>query len=613
MRLKKSKYALLPNAPLSASRFGESPLVLQFRKADGRFQKIDLQFLVQGQYPRPQIGNVCAEVFWLDMQHCANATRSSAQHALRAFNRFLDWRAKGGTEHQVNSTLQFSVALFLEYQVFLASVCPIEEITADYKYHSLAAILRRLVARHPDYLPAGFRIPSSRFMGYKRQLSAKEVIPLDTLKKITAAASKEVRQIRENHRRALALLGPKLSSRGQDVVCSNKKEQWQSLPTVMPYLIRERELTNRISKKTRAELKRQGHPKAEELISWYAPAGEAQFIPFLVLLYLRTAINVTSIQTLKRDCLKPHPLPLRLTLLRFSKPRAGSHSDQELSFPSHQAHGVVDLIQFLLKYTEPWVGSATREEKTSLFLYPSRSGAIRSADRLFGQAGLAHFIERHDLPHFSFDQMRPTVATLLYLQTKDIFRVQRLLGHSSLKTTIRYIKGAGVEAHHNQQMNAGIDRMIESITGIQHRQAGCSVFNPPFAEVVAEKVRTRQLASDAAQRMLLGACNTLIGKCKDPLNSPQPGEVKGQVCRSLHACIFCEHCWIFAEDLPEVIRYRNRLMTEKTDMTDNDWEMLHGEAVREINQAILSGFPIETVRQAELKVRETEQTVAIRI
>ena len=113
--------------------------------------------------------------------------------------------------------------------------------------------------------------------------------------------------------------------------------------------------------------------------------------------------------------------------------------------------------------------------------------------------------------------------------------------------------------------------------------------------------------------MLLGACNTLIGKCKDPLNSPQPGEVKGQVCRSLHACIFCEHCWMFAEDLPEVIRYRNRLMTEKTDMTDNDWEMLHGEAVREINLSILSGFPIETVRQAELKVRETEQTVARRI
>jgi hypothetical protein len=70
--------------------------------------------------------------------------------------------------------------------------------------------------------------------------------------------------------------------------------------------------------------------------------------------------------------------------------------------------------------------------------------------------------------------------------------------------------------------------------------------------------------------------------------------------------------WIFAEDLPEVIRYRNRLMTEKTDMTDYDWEMLHGEAVREINQSILSGFPIETVSQAELKVRETGQTAAIR-
>jgi hypothetical protein len=139
--------------------------------------------------------------------------------------------------------------------------------------------------------------------------------------------------------------------------------------------------------------------------------------------------------------------------------------------------------------------------------------------------------------------------------------------------------------------------MIESLTGIEDHRNGLTVFIDSVATVIAEKVRAEELSPETGERFLSGACNTLIGKCQDPLNSPQPGEVKGRVCRSLHACLFCENCWIFAEDLPATIQYRDRLLSEKKEMTDEAWEMLHGLAVRAIDQSILSAFPTEIVKQ----------------
>jgi hypothetical protein len=176
-----------------------------------------------------------------------------------------------------------------------------------------------------------------------------------------------------------------------------------------------------------------------------------------------------------------------------------------------------------------------------------------------------------------------------------------------VRTTIDYIRGPVVEAQHNRQISEGIDRMIESLTGIEDHRNDVTVFIDPVATVIAEKVQSEELSPEAGERFLRGACNTLIGKCQDPLNSPQPGEVKGRVCRSLHACLFCENCWIFAEDLPATIQYRDRLLSEKKEMTDEAWETLHGPAVRAIDQSILSAFPTEIVKQAEMRARQNPE------
>jgi hypothetical protein len=266
----------------------------------------------------------------------------------------------------------------------------------------------------------------------------------------------------------------------------------------------------------------------------------------------------------------------------------------------------VDLLKFLLEYTKPLVDLAGDAEKNYLFLYRDGFRGVRSGSDTsgFGSGALRQFIARNNLPRFTFDQLRPSVATALYLQTRDIFRVQRLLGHSEVRTTVRYIKGMVVRAQHNKEMFEGIEKMTEAILEVEPRRAGYQVFTLPVEEVVTGRIESRELSPEGGGRIIKGGCKTFLGRCKDPEDSPQPGEIKGKVCSSLHACIFCPNCWIFAEDLPNVIRYRDSLLSERASMTDSDWDKLYGDVVREIDSSILTAFPTEQVKRAEHKVRE---------
>lgn len=69
----------------------------------------------------------------------------------------------------------------------------------------------------------------------------------------------------------------------------------------------------------------------------------------------------------------------------------------------------------------------------------------RSRGEKLGVKSLAHIFERW-LPargiHIHAHQLRKTFATELYLSTRDLLLVQRVLGHADPKTTLRYIGGS---------------------------------------------------------------------------------------------------------------------------------------------------------------------------
>jgi site-specific recombinase XerD len=604
--MRQNKYSKLPRKSVRRLVPGEVPLVLHFKEANGRVQKIDLTFFNGGEFPRPQLAEACAVVFWTAMQNYASGTRAGLRINLKVFNNFLNWIAERNDSQQINTTDEITRELFIEYAAYLELINhDNKESTAAARYQSVAHFFR-LMQEITNHLSPELKIPPNRFSHLQAEHDPVDnILSFKDVELIAEAAKKDIDEIRANNRRAQELIKEAASNDAQARMKPKPPGFWESVGNSLYYMIHVEDMTS-VSEVTRNALTYNGHPPAMKMIGWYAPTSEQYFIPFLVLLYLRTAINVTSIFTLKRDCLTEPVLPLGLTTLNFTKPRAGAQPDKELYFPTNQPYGAIDLIRFLLEYTEPWLNYVSEAEKEFLFVYYSRMDGVRAAGNSFTQYSLSKFIADHNLPHFSFDQLRPTVATMLYLQTRDIFRVQRALNHKSIRTTMKYIKGVIVRARHDREMAKGIDVMVEAVIGVKHQGGVVSVFAEPMSEVIAAKVEAEELSPKAGEDIVSGRCTTLTGICIDPTNSPQPGEVKGRVCRSLHACIFCKNCWIFAEDLVKAIIYRNTLLAEKAEMTSRMWESLHGDAVREINESILPSFPAEMVAKAELEAKQMQ-------
>lgn len=610
MRKKKGKYASLPNAPEACREDDIDNLVLQFGRENGRSHKIDLRFLINGKHPRAQLARSCAKIFVRYTQDFAAASRSSLLHSLRRFNEFLEWREEGSEFQPVVSTVELSAPLLLEYQAYLGTVSNITETTAHGYYSEVARFLNLIVLHNPEWLPCDFKIPPCPFKHkpYSSKSTPSKIIGLSDLALIAKAALKEVEEIRNNHQRAIGLLNTPATLKYTN---QGRPKSLASLSNVMHHVVNSGRVTSYLGNMS-SSLRRNGHPSLEKILSWYIPTATRHLVPFLVLLHIRTALNPTTLCRLKRNCLVEHPLPVGLTILRFSKARAGHRANQEMCYPSNQPGGVVDLVNLLLEYTRPLTKMARSEEKNRLFLYRDGRQGVRSAepDWSFAHRALRQFVARNNLPRFTFNQLRPSVATSLYLQTKDIFRIQRLLGHASVRTTVRYVKGIIVQEQHKKEMNEGIRRMTEAVLGTSSRQADYQVFSGPVDEVVTEKIKNHELSEESGAKIISGGFRTFMGRCKDPCNSPQPGEVPGRVCRSLHACIFCPNCWIFAEDLPNVISYRESLYAERAGMTDAEWDMFYGEVVREINESILAAFPEESVRQAE-EVARSQGTQSI--
>lgn len=601
---RKNKYDdLRVKSPIPPAVESESTQVV-FELKSGRQQVIDLGFFEEGQFPRRQF----AEIFAWHFRHALTAhapkTRDGRRCALRKFNRFLNWKAEGGTH--ISSTEQITSEVLLEYQLWLGTAGKLSPKSAYNNNSNISNILNHLLAHRPECLAQGLKVPASELISGRYDPSSVGAISVEDLGRIAEAALKEVRQIREAH-----ALAKKLLAKGEERVTRSRIEgharrSWRRLDEVLFYLVKEIGI-NAARHRAADYFKRFGLPSAVSILNMYAPVSDRNLIPFLVLLFIRTAINVETLYHLRRDCLSEHPLPLGLTNLKFDKPRAGSARNKALLFPTHQKDGVVDLINFLIEYTEPWVPFARELEKEDLFLFkaPAKGkNEIRSPGRTFAKKGLQRFIKDNNLPSFSFAQIRPTIATLIYLQTKDIFRVQRLLCHQDVATTIHYIKQEVTRRQHNSQIHQGIESIFKLIVDAPQRLGRPTVFVREIGSVLESKVAASEIDPAQAELLKNGGCSNGFARCRDPFDSPVPGEQKGRLCTQLHKCIFCPNAWVFEEDLPKVIYYRDGLLAERKNLTESAWDVLHGDAVREINEAILPSFSQKVVDAAEAKAKE---------
>ena len=319
------------------------------------------------------------------------------------------------------------------------------------------------------------------------------------------------------------------------------------------------------------------------------PTSAQQLIPFMVLIAARTGMNTFSLYGLERDCLTPHELDEGLFYCVWDKPRAGRQQRQLHRADRRNQTGVVDLIRFMCRYTEPLVLRAGPAERMKLFLYLSpKWDRIVSPGTTCGDSfvvNFGEFVEGHALPHFTLVNMRPSAATQLYLETGgNLRKVQQFLQHVRLSTTVKYLLNSVTEPMHARVIQKAQERMLERVTAVPEKRAA--------------GVRRLNLPRTQARNIVAGRFDTGSGSCRDPYDSPQAGEEKGRPCTSFHACFRCPNGLWFLEDLPQVIATRNRFVSFRDDMKPADWEAVYGESVRIMNEDIISAFRPDQIEAA---------------
>jgi integrase len=479
---------------------------------------------------RPRLARVLANTFWIVHQEGQpKATLTAHAHHLRLFSRFLDYRKK--TQTDVRSARQLHQDVLKEMAIWLLVKRRLKRRSAAHSLSMCCWLLRQAKRLYPTKFDPGFSTPSNVFPGIGNERPTSKALSPATFKKILAVATKQIIAIRQAYEPG-------------DV-----------------------------------------------------PTSAQQLIPFMILIAARTGINSDALYRLERDCIVPHEIDEEYFYCVWDKPRAGRQQKQLHRVDRRKQMGIVELIQFVRQYTEPLALKTDTPANKKLFLYLSENTLLKqrlissyTAPRISFRR-LKEFRERHQLPYFSFSSIRPSAATLLYLQTGgNLGKVRQFLQHAHFSTTIRYVLNQISEQFNARVIQKAQERMVERVTVIpETRKVGIKRLDLPKLQ---------------ATQIIEGRFDTGCGTCRNPYDSPQMGEEKGRLCTSFHACFSCPNGLWFLEDLPWVIATRNRFLHLRSEMKPGDWDAVYGNSVRILNDNIISAFRPEQIEVAMRQAKE---------
>jgi integrase len=485
---------------------------------------------------RPQFGRVLANTFWVVHQGGRRSTLTTYAHALRLLSKFLDYRKTNHADLQ--STRQLHQDVLKEMAVWLLVKRHLKRRSAAHVLSQCCWFLRQAKRLYPADFDPNFSTPTNVFPDVENERSASKALSPDTFQKILVTATQEIEAIRQAYK-----------------------------------------------------------PGA-------IPTTAQQLIPFMILIAARTGINSDALYALERDCLVPHEIDEDYFYCVWDKPRAGRPQKQLHRVDPRKQLGVVELIQFVRQYTEPLALKADSPASKKLFLYLSENTLLK--DRLVSSytaprisfRRLKEFRERHQLPDFTFSSIRPSAATLLYLQTGgNLGKVRQFLQHAHFSTTVKYVLNQISDQFNARVIQKAQERMVERVTVIPERRAlGIKQLKLPKLQVA---------------QILEGRFDTGCGTCRNPYDSPLTGEERGRLCTSFHACFTCPNALWFLEDLPWVIATRDRFLHLRSEMKPGDWDGVYGESMRILNEDIISAFSPEQVEAAMHKAKELQSSALV--
>jgi hypothetical protein len=154
-------------------------------------------------------------------------------------------------------------------------------------------------------------------------------------------------------------------------------------------------------------------------------------------------------------------------------------------------------------------------------------------------------------------------------------------------------QNGGTESRQIIRIRHAQERLVERVTVVIPKEA-----RQALADLDAE------LSAEQVEKIAGGAYDTGICKCRNPFDSPQPGQQKGKCCTLFLACITCPNALFFLDDLPRVIALRAHFLAEREHMRRGAWEVLYQEKIKIIEDEIISAFSDAQVAEAELSAKK---------
>lgn len=328
------------------------------------------------------------------------------------------------------------------------------------------------------------------------------------------------------------------------------------------------------------------HGGAEKINRYLCPTVR-RLIPFILFITSRTFGNIDSILLMERNCIHDHPIfPDRKTL-RWYKPRANQYNKRSYDTRKKRNDSVLVIVERVLAMTEMLVGAVkTTEQKKRLFIYYTRRGEANSFESgsshsTFATA-LADFFYKHNLPKINPSQLRVTGSDRIDELTQgDIFARKTALNHERAQTTQDFYNSDGIRQRNSERIAILQGKYVDWV-----RSKGN--LDP---RVISRDIK--DLSPEQVELIASGQNATNTGfVCKNPLDSPQPGQVKGKTCLAWLGCFTCSNSIIVldTQTLARLLQLESHLIEGRVKIHPTRFELFYEPKLQIIQDDLLPRF-----------------------
>lgn len=635
--VKQNKYEKLINSsnilqfPKKTETFG--PIKIEFEA--GHYRILHLDFYKD----KPQMEQVFYEILYLLSGNVSSLSLLwNYRAALRLFKEFMDFYSLK-SENVYESTNDFDEELLLNFKFWLETrPVTITSKSSNKKtedglasntkarsFRNVLFLLKKGQALKPELFKGLPKTLRDYRVRVRKDLSpTKDILTPDDLGNILTAAKNECSIIYEEYKYIINILNTTKNKKILKIDAERPAGYWKNFGNYVHSLIREHGILENKSNKINCMYDKYQDESPQRVIGKYVPVGEAALLPFALVLYITLGLNVSSVVNLTRDCIEDFQLP-QFKKLTYDKPRSGQKRIKTQILPINNNSepdkwsNPLEVLEFVRTWTEVLAENALGEIKNYLFIYKAVARKFRGKERIrkipsFAafELGIKNFIsrnrEKYSLPNFTLNDLRPAVATYLYLQTGDIFRVKRFLNHQDIKTTMEYIRGRLYDLQKDTEISSSISQMTERLTKNNPKNqflTNVDSVQIPYIYDVSEKriaLESENFVKSEVGKNSKGVL-TLIGRCINPLEPPKSlKNPKGSKCIMLNKCLNCTNAFVLESDLPVLLQRLNEIWNYRGEMSEESWNSFYSETWIQLN-SVLSNFSNEAIERAKKNVK----------